>query len=324
MVDPKKPPPRRPREPVDVQVLKQRQDPDATSDLEAGFAELEARLRRLESGISELALSKTRPRPIAKPVPQPPSEEGVAAPPPIRPTPRWTSPDAPSGRSWLALALVLAAELLLALGLVVVLRPLIGQDNTSTDASGDPAALAFDPPVDLPANASYVETTVLPSGDLEVTHWIHSNSALFSITLTAPQLDGRDSGKAVATGVVVAADGRVVDGAGTVDTMNQSYEFFGAKSIYVTYLLAGAIERSSSEDGRALARVTSLDVSYVSVRGTSTRSVEGATVLSMACSPAGQPDAVPEPCGAPEGTGWQVELSGENRDDRVMAQLELG
>jgi hypothetical protein len=219
---------------------------------------------------------------------------------------------------------MVATGLVLVLGLIILLRPLLGQQDASTDWPRDSAALAFDPPLVLPANGSYVETTVLPSGDLRVAHWIRSKTALFSITLTAPPLAGRDSGKVEATGVVVAADGRVVDGADSVDTMSQSYQFYGSKSIYVTYLLAGVVERSPSEAGRALARVTALDVSYLSVEGTSMRRVEGATVLSMACSPAAEPDALPEPCGAPEDAGWQVELSGEDRNDRVMAQLDLG
>jgi hypothetical protein len=127
----------------------------------------------------------------------------------------------------------------------------------------------------------------------------------------------------VATGVEVAADGRVVTGADSVGTEGRRYQVFGATAVYVTYTLTGALETSTSADGRALARVTSLDVSYASAGGTSTRSIEAADILGMACSPVADPDATPAPCGSPEQGRWQVELSGPHRDDRVMAQLNL-
>jgi hypothetical protein len=232
-------------------------------------------------------------------------------------------PRSPSARSLQVLAYLLAVGLL-AFGFVDLRHPVLGQDGAPTDSAEDMPELAFYPPVALPADSSYVATVVHASGDLRVTHWIYSKIPLSSISLTAPEPGGLQSGRVVATEVEVAADGRVVPGAGAVDTMSQSYQVFGASTVYVTYLLAGAVERSASAEGRALARVTSLDVSYASTGGTSTRSVEGADILNMACTRRADPDATPEPCGTPEPGRWQVELSGDDRDDRVMVQMNLG
>ena len=186
-----------------------------------------------------------------------------------------------------------------------------------------PRTLPFEPPVALPVNGSYVETDVLPSGDLKVTHWIHAKVPQFSVKLMAPVLAGTDSGMVTATGVEVAADGRVVPGAESVGSVSQSYQFHGAESIYVTYVLSGAMELSTSVEGRALARVTALDLEYVSMGGESVRTVQGAEVLNLACSPSNAPDAAPTPCGEPDSDGWQVRLTGKKWNDHVMAQLNL-
>jgi hypothetical protein len=203
------------------------------------------------------------------------------------------------------------------------MRPMLNQNEDQTDLGEPLQTIPFNPPVALPANGSYVETVVQPSGDLKVTHWIHTKVPESSIKLMAPVLAGIDSGPVTATSVQVVADGMVVPGAESVDGVSQTYEFVEAKSIYVTYVLSGALERSPSVASRALARVTALDLRYPSMSGTSLRTVRGAEVLNLACSPAGTPDAAPEPCGEPDPDGWQVKLSDGNRNDHVMAQLQL-
>jgi hypothetical protein len=259
---------------------------------------------------------------------------GTASGPPPEPLPvgHWVSPpsalsatpppDDPSSRSWQALGFVAAAVLVLAIAVFVLLRPVLAEDDES-DPGEEARTLPFEPPIGLPVNGSYVETDVLPSGDLRVTHWIHTKVPQFSIKLMAPVLAGIDSGTVTATGVEVAADGRVVPGSSSVDGVSQSYPFHGAESIYVTYVLSGAMELSSSVEGRALARVTALDLEYLSMGGESVRSVQGAEVLNLACSPSGAPDASPKPCGKPDSDGWKVRLTGKKWNDHVMAQLNL-
>ena len=223
---------------------------------------------------------------------------------------------------WQALGVVTVAAIVAAVGIFLMLRPLLNQ-NDETDPGKPVRTVPFKPPVALPDNGSYVETVVLPSGDLKVTHWIRTKVPESSIKLMAPVLAGIDSGVVKATEVQVVADEMVVPGADSVEGDGQTYRFVGAKSIYVTYRLSGALERSPSVASRALARVTALDLRYPSMRGTSLRSVQGAEVLNLACSPSDTPDAVPEPCGKPDPDGWQVQLAGGNRNDHVLAQLQL-
>jgi hypothetical protein len=239
-----------------------------------------------------------------------------------QPTLRTAPPPVDPSRRWAALGFVAAAALVLAIAVYVLLRPVLSQDD-ETGPGQDARTIPFEPPLALPVNGSYVETVVLPSGDLKVTHWIQTKVPQFNIRLMPPTLFGIDSGVVTATDVEVAADGRVVPGADSVDGASQSYQFFGTKSILVTYVLSGALERSPSVEGRALARVTALDLRYVSMGGESVRSVKGAEVLNLACSPSTAPNAVPEPCGKPDSDGWQVRLTGDNWNDHVMAQLNL-
>jgi hypothetical protein len=223
---------------------------------------------------------------------------------------------------WQALGFAVAAAIVAAIGIALMLRPMLNQKDPP-DLGKPLQPIPFNPPVALPANGSYVETVVLPTGDLKVTHWIHTKVPESSIKLMAPVLAGIDSGVVTATKVQVIADGMVVPGAESVDGVSQSYQFVETKSIYVTYVLSGALERSNSVTSRALARVTALDLRYPSMSGTSLRSVQGAEVLNLACSPPGAPEAAPEPCGKPDPDGWQVQLAGGNRNDHVMAQLQL-
>lgn len=306
------------------------------AELKVGIAKLEARITELESGVARsverFEALETAKHPGIAPVGDDTGSETAL------PDPSWRD-DAIDGRlapatptrpsTWQtrspwaqlrqALGFVVAGGLLI-LAFVVMLRPVIGQYDAPLTGPEE----TFAPPVAVPADGSYVETVVLNlSGDLQVTHWIRSTVPLLSITLTMPELRGLQAGHAVATEVQVAADGQVVAGADTVDNVNQSYEFSPARAVYVAYVLTGVVERSTSVDGRALARITSLDVSYASDDGTSTRSIEGVDVLALACSPATDPFAAPEPCGSPKHGRWQVELSGEDRDDRVMAQLDF-
>jgi hypothetical protein len=256
---------------------------------------------------------------------------GAASPPPTEPVPvgNWVYPPPPvktsrsrnpSARLWQALAVAAVAAIVAAYGIVLMLRPMLSQNDDPTDLGNPLQTIPFNPPVAVPANASYVETVVLPSGDLKVTHWIRTKDPESSIKLMAPVLAGTDSGVVTATGVEVVADGMDVLGADSIEGAGQTYKFVGAKSIYVTYVLSGALEISPSLASRALARVTALDLRYPSMSGTSLRSVRGAEVLNLACSPSGTPDAVPEPCGKPHPDGWQVQLAGGNRNDHVMAQ----
>ena len=92
--------------------------------------------------------------------------------------------------------------------------------------------------------------------------------------------------------------------------------------MYVTYLLQGVLERSSTHPDRALARITSLDVGYRPASRSSTVAFVGAALLNLACEPV-YVDIPPVPCGVRTSDGWNVDLPAGSQGYRVMAQLDL-
>lgn len=176
------------------------------------------------------------------------------------------------------------------------------------------------PPVPLPADASYTGLTVLPGGDLAVQQWIRSDDDVSQIRVAAPP--GTPAASAVsATDLEVYAGGAPVGRTGHV-IAPESFTFAGARSVYLRYTLSGALEHSDSEEGRALARVTSLDLAYAATRGSMTIEFTNAEVLSLACVPT-TTAGPPEPCGLERGSTWQVEAPQPDAGYRVMAQLDL-
>lgn len=196
-------------------------------------------------------------------------------------------------------------------------------DDTPAPPSGSSQVVStFDPPVEVAEDSSYVQTRVGADGTLQVTHWIRTGEPLRSLGLHLPLfLD--ESGPGRATDIEVLADGRLAAGPAEVDAATQgTYLFRSSRTVTVRYTLSDALELSKARGGRALARVTALDVTYAGEPASSTHRVEGASVLSLACSAAGATSA-PSPCGSPDGGAWAVTLEGLSTSDRVMAQLDL-
>ena len=63
-----------------------------------------------------------------------------------------------------------------------------------------------------------------------------------------------------------------------------SYPFAGSTDVFVSYRLEGAVERSGSVPGRALATVTAVDVDLNPPLVATTYAVSGGDVLDLACS----------------------------------------
>ncbi|MCP3421179.1 hypothetical protein [Nocardioides pinisoli] len=166
------------------------------------------------------------------------------------------------------------------------------------------------------AGESRTVSEVLPGGDLEVTHWIHAESPLDTLSLSLPRLDGQEVS---ASDVEVTADGRPGSGPGAVEPRGATYTFIDATRIQVRYRMSGAVQLSSSADGRGLATTTSLDVTATQPRDV--RVVRSQEVLSLACV---QPGEQPVPCGEPGGEDeWRVELDGTDPGDRVLAVVTV-
>ena len=193
------------------------------------------------------------------------------------------------------------------------------------DARDPPArepgsAAGLDPPGMLVTDESYAETQVRTNGDVIVRHWIQADEPLRRLRLVLPQVPGAE--ELSAKGIEVVADGALVNGPATLTGIGATYTFDKTTDVQVRYVLAGAVVRSDSAAGRALALATTLDLRYSPRPERGIRVVIAPEVLSLACS--ASPDAAPVPCGRAESIDqWRVELTGPRVDDRVMAQVTL-
>jgi hypothetical protein len=178
-------------------------------------------------------------------------------------------------------------------------------------------------PAQLPRLGSYVDSQILANGDIRIEHWVRTRTPIWEIELVVPHGDG-PGGAPWATDVNVAGElSEVTDGTpvGTSAAYQLSYP---SRIVRVRYTLVGAVVRSPSAPGRALARFTSADLVYTSEEdGPKMVRIRAPEVLNVACQAPTQ-EASPRPCGSPAGTSWQVELQGADRTDEVSAQVNLG
>jgi hypothetical protein len=224
------------------------------------------------------------------------------------------------------LAVVIAAVAALVLGAMVVLAMFVGRgddDPVPPSAQGPvpvPAA-----PVDLAPRNAIVDARITASGDVVVGHWLRSASTLFGIGLSPPPSADSAAGSSPVRvrDVQVFANGVQALGPERLGKEPEYYPFAaGAKDVFVRYRLEGAVERSGSVAGRALATVTAVAADLTPPLVATTYAVSGGDVLNLACS-APEDGAVPVPCGKPSGPGWQVRLDKADRDDVVTAQLNM-
>jgi len=235
-------------------------------------------------------------------------------------------PDRSEPKRTLRSRVVPDVALTLLVGLAVLTAALLTAAFWPSEPPPTPPRAVVELPAGLPSIGSYVETRVLADGSLRVSHWVRSPEPVTALSVRVPYV-GELDGSLEASEVTVVADGapRILDAGLSIVTAAgpQTYYFPPADVVHVTYLLTGVLERSPSVPGRALARMTSLSLDYRFERGPHRVRVVGAKILTMACNSVG-PVLVPErPCGAPVGAGWEVVLRGSQRDDRVVAQLNL-
>ena len=176
-------------------------------------------------------------------------------------------------------------------------------------------------PVPVRPDSTYTLVTVTQTGDLEVDQWISSTNFVFGVSL-AIRPPNAPPGTVRATGIRVVADDTAVSGPAELVDGFATYPLAGARHIHLSYRLSGVLERSDTKPGRALARVTSLDVSFQPRSQRSTIAFVGATLLSLACE-AEYVDGTPTPCGVRRGDGWKVDLPTDSQGYLVMAQLDL-
>lgn len=238
-------------------------------------------------------------------VPYEPDQDGVLAP--------VDEVDEPAWDEVALAALVVSVLLTVALLGLVVSR---WGPATPTDAARPTSRLEL--PVAVARDSEYVRSRVLRNGDIRVDHWVASTRPIPRIALRPPAASGADR----VTAREVQVETRAGDRAGpeVVDASPVTYGLDGAEEVHVSYVLAGAVDRSEGST-RALARVTSLDLSYPGGRVPRTVLVQGGRLLSAACT--SDAAAQPRPCGQAEGRSWRVRLEPPERDDLVLAQLDL-
>ena len=195
------------------------------------------------------------------------------------------------------------------------------------DDSGPEAAPANIVPPDRPnageGTGSYARSRILPNGDIEVTQWIHAGTPLRSIDLRMPTAARGAHGRA--TDVTVAVGRTLVEGPTSVDGHRRRYAFPSPSTgVFLRYRLTDVVDRSPSVPGRALARVTSLIPLGDVTDGPTRIDIEGAEVMSAACTAAATSPGGPHPCGAPApGRRWRVTLYDAQRAETVQAQVNL-
>ena len=224
------------------------------------------------------------------------------------------------GDTWTSRAGVVGLVVLIGVAATLVVLGLRPDPAPAPSASLAAPAAVEPPPRPLERDATYVRTEVLPSGELEVTHWIESSSVLLRLDLSVPA--GPEG--VAARDVRVVADGHVATGPESITTGRGTYSFLAADSVLVTYRLGGALVRSTSAPGRALVSVSALEVTSGAATERATHAVSAPEVLSLACAPPDRPGE-PEPCGAPgPDGGWSVELVDDGVGERVTAQVTVG
>jgi hypothetical protein len=214
--------------------------------------------------------------------------------------------------------LVLAAAL--ALGLLIT-RPWSGEEPPSTSGSSTGGS-PFTPPDAVPDNSEYVRRRVLPSGEIRVDHWIRSSNPISGLVMRVPASAQAGTEPAEAKDVRVLSEKGAAAGPRVVRGKPVTFSFDSTPTLHVSYVLSGVVTRSSSASRRALALLTSLDLSFPHDSVPKTVMLGGGRLLAAACS-VEDSTAEPRPCGNAEGRQWRVRLEPETRHDRVMAQLDL-
>jgi hypothetical protein len=171
-------------------------------------------------------------------------------------------------------------------------------------------------PVPLRGDAAYTQISVLPGDVLAVKQWLTDSSGFSHLSVVAP------GGEVRGESFQAYADGLLVGQRATVDGRVSDVDLGGATAVYLRYTLLGALEHTRPPPGRALARVTSLDLSFDAGPGPTTIAFRGAKVLTLACQSTRTTEP-PVPCGVAEGERWRVEPPPGQVDYRVMAQLDL-
>ncbi len=212
----------------------------------------------------------------------------------------------------------LVVSVLLTFGLLGVVVSRWGGPTPPVETATPASQLEL--PVAVARDSEYVRSRIAPNGDIRVDHWVAATRPIPRIVLGPPVAPG--ARRITARDVRVETPDGQRPGPDVIDGSREVYALDGAEEVHVSYVLSGAVSRSAQGSTRALARVTSLDLSYPGGRVPRTVLLQGGRLLSAACT--SDAAAQPRPCGQAEGRSWRVRLEPPERDDLVLAQLDLG
>ena len=204
-----------------------------------------------------------------------------------------------------------------------------GGDDETPAGSAPPAPERTVPPIpdEAPAEGLYVVSQVTEDGEVQVQTWLRSPQPVSELTLTTTDPDLAPGSVESLDLVVRSLENKVLARRDSVGTNRQRIELRSPTTeLYFSYTIDGALSSASETvDGRGLVRVLGMDVEYAGQAGTVRRLVEApGTVLNVAClKPKEDFDAAPRPCGSStESGGWQVDLTGADLQDRLIASIE--
>lgn len=225
-----------------------------------------------------------------------------------------------------ALVAVAVVVLVVAFGF----RALREDDAPAGSPSSEPRARATVPPTpaEVPAEGMYVVSEVTADGDVEVQTWLRAPRPIDELELTTTDPDLLPGSVESLDLVVRTLDGRLIARRDSVGTNRQRIRLREPTlQLWLSYTIEGGMDDASATvAGRRLARVLAMDVDYAgAATGVVRRLVSSTgTVLNVAClRPRSGFQATPRPCGRATGDGdWLVDLTGEARRDRLLAQLE--
>jgi hypothetical protein len=225
----------------------------------------------------------------------------------------------------------LAAVAVVVVAVVLGFRAVKGGDDTSGDqqsasagSTGVPA-----PPAELPDVGTYVDSTVTRDGEIDVRTWIRSATPISELDVTTTDPDLAPGGTESLDVHVRTFAGKTLARRESVGTNPQKIRLREPSTeLYLTYTVDGGMsDASETVQGRSLARVLAMDLSWAGATGPVVRRVAGpGTVTNVACITVKDDedfDATPRPCGAATDDGaWLVTLTGAQRTDRLLASLQ--
>ena len=225
-----------------------------------------------------------------------------------------------------ALAAVAVVVALVVLGF----RALSGGDDKEPDTAPSSTRSARDvppPPADAPKEGMYVLSSVGADGAVEVQTWLRAAAPISELRLTTTDPDLLPGSVESLDLRVNGLDSTLLAQRDSVGTNSQRVRLRAdATELYFSYTIEGAMDDASQTvQTRTLARVLGMDVDYDGAVGVVRRMVTATgTVLNVACiRPTRDFEESPRPCGKPMGDGdWVVDLRGDDRHDRLLAQLE--